>query len=273
MIDLHRGDCVDVLPTLPPASVNLVVTSPPYAMMRADKYGGIEPDAYPDWWMTVMEAIDHVLAPGGTVMVNWKSGRTKGTRLTWDLRTTLEVVDNGWKLVERMVWNKVTTAPGAFLFGFRDNFEDVLVFSRESEEPFCWNNRDVGTPRINWNRPEVTRRVGPGGRTVRAESQRKAQCHERTSPSTVLDIVAGNRWHRQAHGHPSTFPPALPRFFIRLLSNPGDVVLDPFAGSGTTLAVALEEGRKAVGVELKPEYSDFLEERFSTIQTTLLTEC
>ena len=102
-----------------PGSVHLVVTSPPYALMRADKYGGVEPEAYPDWWMQVMSAIDGVLAPGGSVVVNWQSGRDGcGHKHTWDIRSELAMLDSGWALCNEYVWNKLNPMPGRYKYAF-----------------------------------------------------------------------------------------------------------------------------------------------------------
>ena len=273
-ITLHYGDCIEVMPTLEAASVQLVVTSPPYAMMRADRYGGIEPAAYPAWWMSVMDGVDHVLAPGGSVVINWQAGRDgHGSKLSWDVRSLIAMLDGGWTLRDEYAWDKETCVPGAYSWAFASRWERILHMTRSGEEPHAWNKKDVRAQRQSFDSITANRQ----GSTVRNPSGwdgriRSASAGPMAYPSNVLRITKINDdRHTDVGGnHPAMFPTGVPRFFIRLLTNPGERVQDPFAGSGTTCAVALEEGRRTIGIELHETYFAHLEARFKRIQRTLL---
>ena len=272
-VALHRGDCREVmLRDMEPGSVNLIVTSPPYGQMRAAQYGGIKPEAYPAWWMEVMAAVDRVLAPGGSVCINWQAGRAGGGKQTWDIKALLAMLDGGWRMIDEYCWHNSCPMPGRWKFMLANGWERIHHMVRDGEDPHAWNPDAVAAKRV-WQSPRSKARFPhPSGHGVdrKAMSDRN---HLPARPSNVLHTHSQSDGQaRSTGGHPAAFPEALPRFFVRLLSNPGDLVCDPFAGSGTTLHVAIEEGRRAVGVELKPEYSAFLEKRFAKIQTTLLSE-
>lgn len=111
---------------------------------------------------------------------------------------------------------------------------------------------------------DYERQTYPSGvGAIRANMRR-----EMVDPGNVISAPLG----RPNAGHPAAFPPPLPEFFIRLLSDPGDLVLDPFAGSGTTLRVAETLGRRAIGIERMPEYYRLCRESMRNIQVEMHVE-
>lgn len=293
---LHHGDCLDLLPTLPRASVQLVVTSPPYAMMRASQYGGVAPEDYPAWWMEVMAGIDHVLAPGGSVVINWQAGRRNGAKLSWDVRSLVAMLDAGWVQRDEYCWDKMCPVPGRYRFAFACGWERVLHMTRAGEDPHAWHRERVRIFRMpdksvrpderrgdggsGWqvNRHQSGGYQAPGGRQSSAAWHAADHGlrmgpgddrHVEAYPTNVLRIAKHSVSSLPVGNHPAVFPPGLPIFYIRLLSEPGDTVLDPFAGSGTTLAAAVEEGRRAIGIEKHAPYYAFLADRFGVVQPNL----
>ena len=249
------GDCLDVLRTLPSERVDLIVTSPPYADQRASTYGGVSADDYVDWFLPRAEQFLRVLKPSGSLVINIKEKVVDGERHTYVLELILALKKQGWLWTEEYVWHKRNCFPGKWPNRFRDAWERCLHFTREKR--FKMNQDAVMVPMGDW---ASTRLKTLGANDVRRHDSQVGnafgknianwQGRDRAYPTNVLHLATecGNK------GHSAAFPQALPRWFIELFTDPGDTVLDPFAGSGTTLAVALALGRNALGVELAPAY-------------------
>jgi len=250
------GDCLQVLRSLPAARVDLIVTSPPYADQRASTYGGVAADDYVEWFMPRAEQFARVLKPTGSLVINIKEKVVDGERHTYVLELILALRRQGWLWTEEYVWHKRNCFPGKWPNRFRDAWERCLHFTREKR--FKMNQDAVMVPTGDWAR---TRLKTLGANDVIRHDSRVGnafgknianwQGRDRAYPTNVLHLATecGNK------GHSAAFPQALPRWFIELFTDPGDTVLDPFAGSGTTLAAALALGRNALGVELSPAYA------------------
>ncbi|MBW8759185.1 MAG: site-specific DNA-methyltransferase [Burkholderiales bacterium] len=210
---------------MPAERVDLIVTSPPYADQRASTYGGVTADDYVAWFLPRAEQMRRVLKPGGSLVVNIKEKVVDGERHTYVLELIIALRRQGWLWTEEYVWHKRNCFPGKWPNRFRDAWERCLHFTREKRFKMNQDNA-FGKNIANW------------------------QGRDRAYPTNVLHLATecGNK------GHSAAFPQALPRWFIELFTDPGDTVLDPFAGSGTTLAAALALGRHAIGVELAPPY-------------------
>lgn len=265
------GDCREVLTGLPDASVDLIVTSPPYADQRAATYGGIKPDHYVEWFMPIAEQLQRVLKPTGTFILNIKERVVAGERHTYVLELILEMRRQGWLWTEEFVWHKKNCYPGKWPNRFRDSWERLLQFNKQKR--FKMLQDSVMVPTGAWaqsrlrNLSETDRRrdesrVGSGfGKNISNWLER-----DKAYPTNVLHLATecGNR------NHSAAFPEALPSFFIKLFTEVGDCVLDPFAGSGTTLRVACDLGRNAIGIELNPEYIALMRAEFEQVQYNLM---
>lgn len=252
---LHRGDCRDLLRRLPDASVDLVVTSPPYADSRKDTYGGVHPDEYVEWFLPVAAELKRVLKDGGSFVLNIKEKVVNGERHTYVLELILALRRQGWLWTEEYVWHKKNCAPGKWPNRFRDAWERCLHFTRQKK--FKMNQDAVMVPTGDWAKSRL-KKLG-GNDVVRFNSQVGSGFgknianwvgREKAYPANVLHLATecGNK------NHSAAFPKELPAWFIRLFTDEGDVVLDPFMGSGTTCVAAYELGRNYVGIELKDEY-------------------
>ena len=251
-----QGDCLERLSEIGAASVDLIVTSPPYADQRAATYGGVRADDYVDWFLPRAAEMMRVVKPTGSLVINIKEKVVDGQRHTYVLELILALKKQGWLWTEEYVWHKRNCFPGKWPNRFRDAWERCLHFTREKR--FKMNQDAVMVPMGDWANTRL-KTLGAND-VVRHDSQvgnafgkniANWQGRERAYPTNVLHLATecGNK------GHSAAFPQALPRWFIELFTNPGDTVLDPFAGSGTTLEVAKELGRIAIGVELVPEYA------------------
>jgi DNA modification methylase len=252
---LLRGDCLPLLRELPAATVNLIVTSPPYADSRKNTYGGIAPDEYVDWFLPIGAQLQRALKDDGSFILNIKEKAVNGERHTYVLELILALRRQGWLWTEEYLWHKKNCAPGKWPNRFRDAWERCLHFTKQRK--FKMFQEAVMVPMGDWaegrlrnlsetDKRRDTSRVGSGfGKNVSNWLGR-----EMAYPTNVLHLATecGNK------NHSAAFPPSLPAWFIKLFTNEGDCVLDPFAGSGTTCVAAKELRRHYVGIELKEEY-------------------
>lgn len=257
---LH-GDCGEVLQAFPDQSIDLIVTSPPYADRRKNTYGGIAPEKYVAWFLPRSAEFLRVLKPSGSFILNIKEKAENGERHTYVLELILALRQQGWLWTEEYIWHKRNCYPGKWPNRFRDAWERCLHFTKERK--FTMNQEAVMVPMGDWagsrlkslSKNDVVRydsQVGSGfGKNIANWLERPM-----AYPTNVLHLATecGNK------NHSAAFPQNLPEWFIKLFSNPGDTVLDPFVGSGTTLKAAHELGRNGIGIDLSAEYCDMARE-------------
>ena len=253
--DVHAGDCLAVLPRYADASFDLIVTSPPYADQRASSYGGIHPDRYVEWFLPRAQQFLRVLKPTGSFVLNIKEKAINGERHTYVLELIIALRKQGWLWTEEYVWHKRNCYPGKWPNRFRDAWERCLHFTKQRQ--FKMNQEAVMVPMGDWAQTRL-KSLGSND-VVRYDSQvgnafakniANWKGRDKAFPTNVLHLATecGNKRHSAA------FPGALPQWFITLFTDPGDAVLDPFAGSGTSLEAAMGLGRAAVGIDLSPEF-------------------
>ncbi|HNS01292.1 MAG TPA: site-specific DNA-methyltransferase [Anaerolineae bacterium] len=264
------GDCGEVLRDLPDNSVDLIFTSPPYADQRKNTYGGISPDKYVAWFMPRAEQFRRVLKPSGTFILNIKERVVDGERHTYVIELILEMRRQGWLWTEEYMWHKKNSHPGKWPNRFRDNWERLIQFN--TSRAFKMYQEAVMIPVGDWAKDRLAKlsqtdlmrdesRVGSGfGKNVSNWVGR-----EMVYPNNVIHM-ATECYNRN---HSAAFPLDLPKWFIKLFTEPGDVVLDPFVGSGTTAVAALQLSRNFVGIELSPENVATAKDRVSEIQIAL----
>ena len=259
---LILGDCRQELAGVAKDSVDLIVTSPPYADRRAKTYGGIRPDDYVDWFLPIASELHRVLKPTGTFILNIKELAVNGERHTYVIELILEMRKQGWLWTEEFVWHKKNCYPGKWPNRFRDAWERLLQFNKQRK--FKMNQEAVMVPVGDWyenrmrNLSETDQirdesKVGSGfGKKVENWLGR-----DMVYPTNVLHRATecGNR------NHSAVFPYWLPEWFIDLFTDPDDTVLDPFIGSGTTAFAALDKGRDVIGIEMHEPYYQELKQR------------
>ena len=251
---VHFGDCFDVLSDFPDDSVDLIITSPPYADARRHTYGGVSPDDYPSWFCVRAEQMFRVLKPSGSFILNIKEKAVEGERHTYVLDLILALKRSvGFRWVEEYIWHKTTSAPGKWKYRFRDAWERLIHFSKTPD--IKMNQDSVKVPVGDWTKQRLAN-MSANDRQ-RQESATRSKVGRRISAWEGRDLVyPTNVLHRSpvAHntGHSAAFPEWLPEFFIELFTDEGDVVLDPFLGSGTTFRVASRLNRTPVGIEIDP---------------------
>jgi DNA modification methylase len=268
---------------------NCVITSPPYAMQRKDDYGGIPADEYPGWFFQVASNIYRVLADSGSFFVNIKEHVEDGQRSPYVMKTIIALVEGGWRYVDQLIWTK-PGLPGGWSNRLRNDFEPVHFFTKKEKidwmvqlvevdeerletlpldlvdmyedlfhftklKKIKFNPRSVGktSDRIRVSGSGKQTKGRTGNITVRGRFKRGI-----ARPGNVLQIP-GNTHSLK---HSAIFPVKLPAFFIKLTTDVGDNIYEPFSGSGTTIMAAEQLGRNCYAMELSPGYCDLAIKRW-----------
>jgi len=269
--DLILGDCKEVLKTLPENSVDLIFTSPPYADQRKSTYGGIHPDKYVDWFLPISEELLRVLNPKGTFVLNIKEKVVKGERSTYVMELIIAMKKQGWFWTEEFIWHKKNSFPGKWSNRFRDSWERLLQFNKEKK--FNMYQEEVMVPVGDWAKTRLKNlsdtdkkrdesKVGSGfGKNISNWVGR-----DKVYPTNVLHLAT----ECNNKNHSAAFPEGLPEWFIKLFTKEGDIVLDPFMGSGTTNTVAQRMMRNSIGIEIQPDYYNMVKKNIEPIKLVLL---
>lgn len=264
---LLLGDSATVLNRFPPQSIDLIITSPPYADNRKGPYHGFPIDRYVELFLPISKELKRVLKPEGSFILNIKERAVDGERQTYVLELILALKKQGWRWTEEYLWCKSNCYPGKWPNRFRDSWERCLHFT--VRKGFKIHQDNVMVPVGDWAKTRLKNlsktdksrdesKVGSGfGKNISNWVGR-----EMVYPSNVLHLATecSNREHSAA------FPVSLPEWFIKLLTDEGDVVLDPFMGSGTTARATINLSRHFVGIELSSQYHRLSQE--AVIQAT-----
>jgi len=263
---LYLGDCKEILEDFQENSVDLIVTSPPYADQRNTTYGGIPPDKYVEWFLPISKELLRVLNPTGTFVLNIKEKVVNGERSTYVIELILAMRKQGWLWTEEFIWHKKNCYPGKWPNRFRDAWERLLQFNKSRK--FQMFQDEVRVPMGDWQKTRLKNlsatdrmrdnsQVGSGfGKNISNWQNRKL-----AYPTNVLHLATecGNK------NHSAAFPRGLPRWFISLFTKPDELVLDPFMGSGTTIFAAREMGRRAIGIDISPEYYNMVNDNLTPV--------
>ncbi|MDO8498136.1 MAG: site-specific DNA-methyltransferase [bacterium] len=261
--EFYLSDCLDALKKIKDNTVDLVITSPPYADQRKSTYGGIDPDRYVEWFLPITKELLRVLKPKGTFILNIKEKVLEGERHTYILNLILEMRKQGWLWTEEFIWHKKNCHPGKWPNRFRDAWERLLQFNKDRK--FNMYQDAVKVPIGDWAKTRLKNlsetdmkrdnsRVGSGFGKRIANWVGK----ELVYPSNVLHLATES----SNKNHSATFPMELPSWFIKLFTKEGDLVLDPFLGSGTTSVASALLERDSIGIEILPEYYEIAINRF-----------
>lgn len=290
---LHLGDCLDILKTLPDGMAQCCVTSPPYFGLRdygVTGQIGLEktPEEYVAKMVGVFSEVRRVLADDGTLWLNigdsyaanrgYQVEQTKGgpkhgpaqgvsgrsqkaadyglkpkdlIGIPWMLAFALRA--DGWYLRQDIIWHKPNPMPESVRDRCTKAHEYIFLLSKSQKYFFDSEAmKEKGSGRIAGNKRPTDRRMtsiemAAEGHGIFAAQQRPCETRNHRSVWSVA-----TRPYKGAHF--ATFPPALIEPCILAGSRPGDIVLDPFAGSFTTGQVAMENGRVPVGIDINPDY-------------------
>lgn len=245
------------------ATVNGVFTSPPYAEQRKAQYGGVPTAEYVDWWDAVQGNVKAHLAADGSFFVNIKPHCEDGERVLYVFDLVLAMQRRwGWRFVDELCWTH-PGVPGAWPNRFKNSFEPIYQFAisenirfrpddvkHTSDDVFSYS---ASNPKAQ-SQSGLLSRSGVEGFTGMAR------------PGNVINASTGGGVTDDTHA--AAFPVALPDFFIRAYSDAGDVWLDPFLGSGTTIVAAHQNKRVGMGIEQLPKYVAVCCERLAGLGLT-----
>lgn len=269
------------LKSLPSGGVDLAVTSPPFALVVSKAYGNPDQGEYLDWFKPFAREIHRALKDTGSLVVDvggaWRRGRP--VRSLYHLELPLMLTrDLGFHLAQEFYWYNPCTVPGPAQWV---NIRRARV--KSAVNCVWWLSK---TP---WPKADNRRVLAPYGGKMRASIARGARkayrspsghkvgpsfCRDNGGaiPSNLISLPgneAGSDYLKRCRAagiepHPARFPPGLPEFFIKFLTEPGDLVLDPFAGSCVTGRVAEDLGRRWLCVERVQTYLDGARLRFAS---------
>lgn len=241
--EFFNGDSAEVLFKLKPLSIDLVVTSPPYDDLR--EYNGYSFD-----FERIAEGLVRVLKPGGVIVWIVNDATVNGSETGTSFRQALHFKELGLNLHDTMVWDKqncVYPNPARYW----SVFEFMFVFSR-------------GTPKVTNLLKDRENKFH--GQTIHGLTRQvDGSLTQKSGNGQLIEPLGArhNVWRNQPvfssierTGHPAQFPISLAADHIKSWSNPGDRVLDPFMGSGTTGVAAAALDRKFTGIEISKEYFD-----------------
>lgn len=265
-----HGDCEEVLKPFPDNSIDLIFTSPPYADQRNRTYGGVTPAQYVQWFLPKSQQFLRVLKPTGTFVLNIKERVVNGERHTYVIELILRMREQGWLWTEEFMWHKKNSYPGKWPNRFRDSWERLLQFNKHRK--FNMYQEEVMIPVGDWANDRLAKlsqtdrirdesKVGSGfGKNVSRWVGR-----DKVYPTNVIHMATECSNTR----HSAAFPVALPNWFIMLFTREGDIVLDPFVGSGTTCVASVGSGRTYVGIDVDREYCELARRRIEDAEAQL----
>jgi len=245
---LHNADARDLLDLIPQGSVDLILTSPPYADLK--DYGhqgqigfGQTFEAYLHDMGGVLDACFKVAAPSATLWLISDVFKKNGEMVDLPAELVRCASKAGWKLQDVIIWHKTKTLPWSHRGRLRKIFEYVHVFAKSRNYKY-FPERIRETEGLQEWWVKYPERYNPFGKT----------------PHNIwyFPIPTQGSWGNGVLRHFNPFPPALVERIVALTTDPGDVVLDPFAGTGTVVAQAECMGRLAAGVEISPYFVDHL---------------
>lgn len=290
------GDSLDVLPGLAEGSVDLVVTSPPFALLRQKSYGNAEQSDYVAWLGQFAPLIRRVLKPTGSYVLDLGGAyeRARPVRSLYQFRVLLRHVDDfGFHLAEEFYWHNPSKLPSPIEWVNKRKLR-----AKDTVNTLWWLCKS------DWPKANVSNVLSPYSermKTLLRDPDRFYAPKERPSghqigkgfardnggaiPSNLLQLPnteSNGTYLRLCKSlgvvpHPARFPVGLPEFFIKFLTDPGDTVLDVFGGSGTTAEAAERLGRRWVTIDLERDYVRGSLFRFASDRTdeevrTLLAE-
>lgn len=266
-------DCIHGMRDLPNNSINLVITSPPYSdvVSYGKKIKVLDDDGYVEWFTQIGHEIKRILKPDGSFILNIDNKANGGERSLYVMKTVLALKEQ-CKLTfhDEYMWHKPCSVPSGSAKRLNRVFEFIYHFTKSTgnhkantdkmREPYAENTlKHNGNIEVAYNK-----KVNEDGTSVIPKVERKTHPDGKI-PDTVFRFKTASAVKRRKYIHPAAFHRDLPAWFIKWLTDEGDIVLDPFMGSGTTALAAWELGRNYLGFDLNEKYlmdaNEFMEHK------------
>ena len=276
----YLADSMDVLKALPDSSINLIMTSPPYALHFKKEYGNVDKVDYVKWFLGFAKEFHRVLADDGSFVLNIGGSYNQGspTRSIYHYKLLVALVEEiGFHLAQECFWYNPAKMPVPAEWvtvrrvRVKDSVEYVWWFSK-TPHPKASNRkvlRPYSADMLRLNKKGVRETVRPSGHNITSGfddissgGSIPSNVIEQSEAESMLKFgnnAANDQYTKRCKEagikiHPARFPAALPEFFVKLLTDEGDVVFDPFGGSNTTGAVAEKLQRRWMISENIEEY-------------------
>ena len=250
-----QGDCLEVMKGIPDKSIDLVLTSPPYDNLRTYK-------GYTFNFEGIAKEIYRVLKDGGVCVWVVGDATIKGSETGTSFRQALFFKEIGFNLHDTMIYRKQNPMP-IKAKRYSSAFEYMFVFCKGNLTTFnpilvksTYGGKKLFGKRTTW-KVDGTKNIGE-----------KSQIAEYKIPENIFTYLVGSFGTNKSN-HPASFPEKLAEDHILSWSNEGDTILDPMAGSGTTLKMAKKNNRKYIGIEIAPEYIEIINKRLNCIEQSI----
>jgi site-specific DNA-methyltransferase (adenine-specific) len=266
MADLYHGDCLEVMAQLPDGCIDLTVTSPPYDNLRT--YNGTLNDWTPEKWQAIIRELFRITKQGGVVVWVVGDATINGSETGTSFRQALYAMECGFRLHDTMIWDKIAVGAKGSNRGYWQAYEFMFVLAKGKLSTFNpLEDRPSSAHNQRYTKAGSHDRSADGSFRSRWSNAPSAPLGKRTNVWARGTVET--RWQQAGAGssHPAAFPETLARDHILSWSNPGDTVLDPFLGSGTTGKMAILEGRRFIGIEREPKYFDIACRRIEDAQS------
>lgn len=282
------GDCFDLIKEVPDNSVDLVITSPPYAdIINYGKNVSVKKvDDYCDWILPLFKEVYRVLKPSGSFILNINDKCVGGYRNTFifDL-ISRNSSETKLKMYDYYLWHKKAGIPNGGDKRFRNMTEWIFHFCKDKSKIKFYMDRVLEEPKDSYtNRFENDVPLGQGviidGKRIKTYKVRHIKkivdgkpqhifkdkiLPSKVRPDNVFRFSTAGAARDNTIKHPAPYHKELPSYFINLLTDEGDLILDPFSGIGTTSLASKELNRKSIGFELNERYADFSIKRLDNI--------
>lgn len=267
----YCANCLDVLKTIPSTSIDLVMTSPPFALRRKKSYGNVSAEEYCDWFWPFAQEISRVLKRRGSFVLDiggsWNKGNPTRTLYHFELLLRLCGAKGPFRLAQEFYWYNPARmpAPAQWVTIKRVRVKDAvnpIWWLARSARPKA-SNRRVLKPYTKSMENLLAKGYNDGPRPSGHVVSKKWGRRQKGAIPPNLIIAANTKSNdpymracrqRGLEVHPARFVEAVPEFFIKFLTTPGNIVLDPFAGSNVVGVVAERLGRKWLSIEIKHVY-------------------
>ena len=269
----YLGDASDLLQKMPSESIDLVITSPPFALQRQKEYGNVDQETYVEWLLSFAIEIKRIIKPKGSFVIDLGGAYQKGkpVRSLHNYRFLIKICDElGWNLAEEFFWFNPSKLPSPIEWV---NKRKIRV--KDAVNTIWWLSK------TEFPKADITQVLSPYSDRMKLllknsgkyySPKKRPSGHDISGkfaedkggaiPPNLLQIpnTESNSQYLRCckivglHSHPASFPEKLPDFFIRFLTDAGDIVLDIFAGSNTTGSVSEALGRRWIAFEIERAY-------------------
>lgn len=248
---IYLGDSAEILKTMEDETIDCIITSPPYDTLR--KYNGIGDSWNHTKFQTIAKELVRVLKPGGVIVWVVNDKTEKGSKTGTSFKQALYFMELGLNLNDTMIWQKLNPMPVVKQPRYNPVFEYMFVFSKGLPKTF---NPLMEPCKCAGQKYDSTCKNmgGENGRTHKTFNVNKEK-------------IMGNIWQiavaQNKTAHPAVYPIEIPLRHIKSWTNEGDIILDPFMGSGTTALAAKQLNRKYIGIEMCEEYYQICQDRIN----------